>query len=159
MKYVLGFKPLAPLVREVKPLVKEVTLRGLSGKNNLLKCSQRLIIKPSPGRRCGGSLPKSNITSLDRTPVSSSCTSFSANQFWLFFHSATYVLFHAFRMIHLKGTEWASAQFDTIRLKIIKIGTRIIQRTRKIRVHLPTSFPWKEELQKIWISYCGPGYT
>ena len=38
MKYVLGFKPLAPLVREVKPLVKEVTLRGLSGKNNLLMC-------------------------------------------------------------------------------------------------------------------------
>ena len=62
-------------------------------------------------------------------------------------------------MIHLKGKEWASAQFDTIRLKIIKIGARIIQRTRKIRVHLPTSFPWKEELQKIWISYCGPGYT
>ncbi|MEE8377488.1 MAG: transposase, partial [Candidatus Aminicenantaceae bacterium] len=87
----------------------------------------------------------------DRT----SCTSFSANQFRLFLHSAAYVLFHTFRTVHLKGTEWASAQFDTIRCKIIKIGARIIQRTRKIRIHLPTSFPWKGELEKIWLSCCG----
>jgi hypothetical protein len=91
----------------------------------------------------------------DRT----SCTSFSANQFRLFLHSAAYVIYHTFRALHLKGTEWASAQFDTIRLKIIKIGARIIQRTRKIRIHLPTSFPWKGELQKIWLSCCGTGHT
>jgi hypothetical protein len=69
------------------------------------------------------------------------------------------VLLHTFRALHLKATEWASAQFDTIRLKIIKIGARIIQRTRKIRIHLPTSFPWKGELQKIWLSCCGAGHT
>ena len=91
----------------------------------------------------------------DRT----SCTSFSANQFRLFLHSAAYVLLHTFRVLHLKGTEWASAQFDTIRLKIIKIGARIRQLSRKIRIHLPTSFPWKGELQKIWLSCCGAGHT
>jgi hypothetical protein len=91
----------------------------------------------------------------DRT----SCTSFSANQFRLFLHSAAYVLLHTFRTLHLKNTEWASAQFDTIRCKIIKIGARIIQRTRKIRIHLPTSFPWKGELQKICASCCRAGYT
>ena len=91
----------------------------------------------------------------DRT----SCTSFSANQFRLFLHSAAYVLLHTFLPLHLKGTPWASAQFDTIRLKIIKIGARIIQLSRKIKIHLPTSFPWKEELQKIWLSCCGAGET
>jgi hypothetical protein len=96
-----------------------------------------------------------NHLKSDRT----SCTSFFANQFRLFLHSAAYVLLHTFRTQHLKGTEWASAQFDTIRVKILKIGARIIQRTRKIRIHLPTSFPWKGELQKIWLSCCGAGYT
>jgi len=91
----------------------------------------------------------------DRT----SCTSFSANQFRLFLHSAAYVLLHTFRALHLKESQWASAQFDTIRLKIIKIGARIRQLSRKIKIHLPTSFPWKGELQKIWLSCCGAGHT
>ena len=197
MKYVLGFKPLAPLVRQVKPFVEEVALRSEREKQpvkmftetdykakswpkarrviakveyNFLGPNTRFIITNLKhwNRRfiyqtiyCGrGAMElmikehKNHLLS-DRT----SCTSFSANQFRLFLHSAAYVLFHTFRTIHLKGTEWASAQFDTIRLKIIKIGARIIQRTRKIRIHLPTSFPWKGELEKIWLSCCRAGHT
>ena len=197
MKYVLGFKPLAPLVRQVKPLVEEVALRSEREKQsvkmftetdykakswpkarrviakieyNFLGPNTRFIITNLEhwNRRfiyqtvyCGrGAMElmikehKNHLLS-DRT----SCTSFSANQFRLFLHSAAYVLLYTFRTIHLKGTEWASAQFDTIRCKIIKIGARIIQRTRKIRIHLPTSFPWKGELEKIWISCCGAGQT
>jgi len=197
MKYVLGFKPLAPLVRQVKPFVEEVALRSEREKQpvkmftetdykakswpkrrrviakveyNFLGPNTRFIITNLEhwNRRfiyqtvyCGrGAMElmikehKNHLLS-DRT----SCTSFSANQFRLFLHSAAYVLFHTFRTIHLKGTEWASAQFDTIRCKIIKIGARIIQRTRKIRIHLPTSFPWKGELEKIWLSCCGSGHT
>lgn len=197
MKYVLGFKPLAPLVREVKPLVEEVALRSEREKQpvkmftetdykakswpkrrrviakveyNFLGPNTRFIITNLEhwNRRfiyqtiyCGrGAMElmikehKNHLLS-DRT----SCTSFSANQFRLFLHSAAYVLFHTFRTVHLKGTEWASAQFDTIRCKIIKIGARIIQRTRKIRIHLPSSFPWKGELEKIWLSCCGAGHT
>ena len=193
MKYVLGFKPLAPLVRHVKPLAKEVALRSEREKQpvkmftetdykakswpktrriiakieyNFLGPNTRFIITNLEhwNRRfiyqtvyCGrGAMElmikehKNHLLS-DRT----SCTNFSANQFRLFLHSAAYVLFHTFRTLHLKGTEWASAQFDTIRCKIIKIGARIIQRTRKIRIHLPTSFPWKGELEKIWFSCCG----
>ena len=91
----------------------------------------------------------------DRT----SCTSFEANQFRLFLHSAAYVLMHSFRELHLRGTEFARAQFNTIRLKLIKIGARVQQMSTKIKVHLPSSFPLKEELQKIWLSCCGAGYT
>ena len=197
MKYVLGFKPLSPLVREIKPFIEEVSQRFKQERHpvkmftetlykakswpkarrviakveyNALGSNTRFIITNLEhwNRRfiyqtgyCGrGAMElmikehKNHLLS-DRT----SCTSFSANQFRLFLHSAAYVLLHTFRTLHLKGTPWASAQFDTIRLKIIKIGARIIQRTRKIKIHLPTSFPWKEELQKIWLSCCGAGHT
>ena len=197
LKYVLGFKPLSPLVRQVKPLVEEVALRFKREKHpvkmftetdykakswpkmrrviakveynslgpntrfiitNLKHWNRRFIYQTAySGRGAMELMIKEHKNHLlsDRT----SCTSFSANQFRLFLHSAAYVLFHTFRTIHLKGTEWASAQFDTIRCKIIKIGARIIQRTRKIRIHLPSSFPWKGELQKIWLSCCGAGHT
>ena len=197
MKYVLGFKPLSPLVRQVKPFLKEASLRfdleghpvkiftetlykakswpktrrviakveyNALGSNtrfivtNLEHWNRRFIYQTGySGRGAMELMIKEHKNHLlsDRT----SCTSFTANQFRLFLHSAAYVLFHTFRTLHLKGTQWASAQFDTIRLKIIKIGARIIQRTRKIRIHLPTSFPWKGELQKIWLSCCGAGHT
>jgi hypothetical protein len=86
----------------------------------------------------------------DRT----SCTSFEANQFRLFLHSMAYVLMHTFRQLYLKGTQYARAQFDTIRLKVIKIGARVRQLSTKVKIHLPSSFPLKEELWKIWRSCC-----
>jgi len=91
----------------------------------------------------------------DRT----SCSSFEANQFRLFLHSIAYVLMHTYRELYLRGTEFAKAQFDTIRLKLIKIGARVRQMSTRIKVHLPSSFPLKEELQKIWLTCCGAGYT
>jgi hypothetical protein len=187
IKYVLGFKPLSPLVRQVTSFIEEVSQRfnqerhpvkmftetlykakswpkdrrviakveyNSLGSNtrfvitNLEHWNRRFIYQTVySGRGAMELMIKEHKNHLlsDRT----SCTTFSANQFRLFLHSAAYVLLHIFRTLHLKGTEWASAQFDTIRLKIIKIGARIIQLSRKIRIHLPTSFPWKEELRKI----------
>lgn len=91
----------------------------------------------------------------DRT----SCCEFEANQFRLFLHSLAYVLMHTFRDVYLRGTEFARAQFDTIRLKLIKIGARVRQMSTRIRVHLPSSFPLKEELRKIWLCCYGSGHT
>jgi hypothetical protein len=84
----------------------------------------------------------------DRT----SCSSFLANQFRLFIHSMAYVLLHAFRERCLQGTQFAKAQFDTIRLKILKLGARVIQLSRKIKIHLPSSCPYQEDLFRIWQS-------
>jgi len=81
-----------------------------------------------------------------------SCSSFMANQFRLFLHSIAYVLLHAFREMHLKNTQFAKAQFDTIRLKILKLGARVRQLSTKIRVHLPSSCPYQEDLFRIWQS-------
>ena len=75
----------------------------------------------------------------DRT----SCHRFEANQFRLFLHSAAYVLMHAFRSTALKGTELVRAQFDTIRLRVLKIGARVQILKSKIIFHLPLSYPLK----------------
>jgi hypothetical protein len=88
----------------------------------------------------------------DRT----SCTSFQANQFRLFLHSMAYVLLHAFREKYLAGTEFAKAQFDTIRLKLLKIGARIIPLATKIKIHLSTGCPIKSIFYQIYLSLCSP---
>lgn len=73
----------------------------------------------------------------DRT----SCTRKEANQFRLFLHSAAYVLLHAVRDQLLRGSELARAQFDTIRLRLLKIGARVDIGKTFIRFHLPASYP------------------
>jgi hypothetical protein len=73
----------------------------------------------------------------DRT----SCHRKEANQFRLFIHSAAYVLMHAFRSYLLRDSEFATAQFDTIRLRLLKIGTRIDVGKTFIRFHFPASYP------------------
>ena len=58
-----------------------------------------------------------------------------ANQFRLFLHSIAYVLLYALREICLQNTQFARAQFDTIRLKILKIGARVVRMSTKIMIH------------------------
>jgi hypothetical protein len=83
-----------------------------------------------------------NVLRSDKT----SCHRFEANQFRLLLHSAAYVLLQTLQEIGLKGTEYAKAQFDTIRLRFMKIGARVIESSRQIRFCLPTSYPLKEIL-------------
>ena len=78
----------------------------------------------------------------DRT----SCHRFEANQFRLFLHSAAYVLFHALKTNILKNTQWANATIETIRLRFLKIGASIQELKTRIKVELPSSYPFKQQL-------------
>jgi hypothetical protein len=80
----------------------------------------------------------------DRT----SCHRKEANQFRLFIHSAAYVLMHALRENLLRSSELARAQFDTIRLRLLKIGTRIEVGKTFIRFHFPASYPMQPILAR-----------
>jgi hypothetical protein len=93
-----------------------------------------------------------NHLASDRT----SCSSFQANQFRLFMHSMAYILMHHFRSQYLKGTQFAKAQFDTIRTKIIKIGARVHHLVTKIKIQLPNCYPYKEDFFRIWKSVGAP---
>ena len=88
-----------------------------------------------------------------------SCHSYTANHFRLLLHSMAYVLLHTFRSKHLPETFLANAQFDTIRMKLFKVGGRVRELMTKVKIHLPSSYPLKNEFFKIWRSCCEPGYT
>jgi hypothetical protein len=72
-----------------------------------------------------------------------SCHNFKANQFRLLLHTYAYCLMWLLRQ-NLKDTELATATFDTIRLKLLKIGARIKQSCRKVWIHYASSYPSKE---------------
>jgi hypothetical protein len=81
----------------------------------------------------------------DRT----SCHDFLANQFRVLLSAAAYVLVETLRRVGLGGTELACAQVGTIRLKLLKIGGRVVRSVRRVVVHLAGSFPLRELLRTL----------
>jgi Transposase DDE domain group 1 len=71
----------------------------------------------------------------DRT----SCPKATANQFRLFLHAGAYWLLWSLRALMPKASSWRVAQFDTLRLRLIKTAARIVEMKTKIKVHLPSS--------------------
>jgi hypothetical protein len=78
----------------------------------------------------------------DRT----SCTKASANQLRLFLHAGAYWIMWGLRVSMPKKSMWRVAQFDTLRLRLIKIAARVVEMKTMIRVHLPTSCPGQQIL-------------
>jgi hypothetical protein len=66
------------------------------------------------------------------------------NQLRLYFSALAYTLVEALRRLGLKGTEWAQAQVDTIRLKLFKIGTIVRISVRRILLQMSSTYPWKD---------------
>jgi len=66
------------------------------------------------------------------------------NQLRLYFSALAYSLVEALRRLALKGTEWAQAQVDTIRLKLLKIGAVVKISVRRVVLQLSSSYPWKD---------------
>jgi hypothetical protein len=56
-------------------------------------------------------------------------------------HVRTGSLMHGLRVAIPQASPLASAEFATIRERLIKIGARVSQHIARIRVHLPTSCP------------------
>jgi hypothetical protein len=66
-----------------------------------------------------------------------------ANQLRLYFSSLAYVLLHALRRLALAGTEWATAQVETIRLRLLKIAAEVRLMARRIWLRYSRAYPWK----------------
>jgi hypothetical protein len=79
----------------------------------------------------------------DRT----SCTKATANQLRLFLHAGAYWLMWGLRVSMPKRSMWRVAQFDTLRLRLIKIAARVVEMKTMIRVHLPASCPGQNILR------------
>lgn len=77
-----------------------------------------------------------------------SCHRFLANQFRLLLHACALVLLQSVRKA-LSGTPLASAQTGRIRTVLLKVAARVEQTTRRVVVHLPTSYPWQSLFRKL----------
>jgi hypothetical protein len=66
------------------------------------------------------------------------------NQLRLYFSALAYTLMEALRRLGLKGTTWAEAQVDTIRLKLLKIGAIVRLSVRRVLLQLSSAYPWKD---------------
>ena len=82
-----------------------------------------------------------NAHKLHHATDRTSCTSATANQFRLLIHTAAYWLLHTLRVLAPKTSFWRDAQFDTIRLALIKVAARVTELKTRIKVALPSCYP------------------
>ena len=87
---------------------------------------------------------KTHLTA-DRT----SCSKATANQFRLFLHAGAYWLMWALRAAMPKRSAWRVAQFDSLRLRLIKIAVRVVELKTQIRLHLPSACPYQTILRTV----------
>ncbi len=66
-----------------------------------------------------------------------------ANQLRVYFSTLAYALMHALRRLGLAGTEWATAQVDTIRLRLLKIAAQVRVTARRIWIRYSRAYPWR----------------
>ena len=70
-----------------------------------------------------------------------SCHAFHANAFRLLLHALAYDLLHLFRLRVLAGTPLATATLGTVRLRLLKLGARVVRSVRRWWFHLATGWP------------------
>jgi len=76
-----------------------------------------------------------------------SCHRFLANAFRLLLHGAAYNLVNFFR--HQLPSPWRSAQIETLRAQLFKIGARVRQTARCIHIHLATGWPFQDLFRSV----------
>jgi hypothetical protein len=79
----------------------------------------------------------------DRT----SCSRATANQLRLFLHAGAYWLMWGLRTAMPKRSVWRTGQFDTLRLRLIKIAARVTELKTLIRIQWPTACPNQQVLR------------
>jgi len=73
----------------------------------------------------------------DRT----SCSKAAANQVRLFLHAGAYWLTWSLRTLLPRRSSWRTAQFDTLRLRLIKRAVRVVEMKTQVKLHLPSRAP------------------
>ena len=81
-----------------------------------------------------------------------SCHRFLANAFRLLLHGMAYNLVNLFRLLQLPPP-WQSIQIETLRARLFKIGARIRETARCIRVHLATGWPWQSLFREVSLAF------
>ena len=70
-----------------------------------------------------------------------SCHVLRSNQLRMLLAALGYVLVERLRALALQGTELATAQIDTLRIKLLKVAAVVTRNTRRIRLYLAPNWP------------------
>jgi hypothetical protein len=81
---------------------------------------------------------------LDLFAGRTSCHEFLPNQFRVLLSAAAYVLLDHLRRRGLAGTQLEQAQAGTIRLKLLKVGARVVHSARRVVLQLGSGYPLRE---------------
>ena len=92
-------------------------------------------------------------TKSDRT----SCHRWEANQFRLFLHTAAYWLLHQLRRTAPRRSPWRTATFETLRRAFLKIAVRIEELNTRIKIALPSAYPYRNALIAMAASIAAQG--
>ena len=122
-------------------------------------CDIRFIVTNLPGRAkvlyekvyCARGRMENMIkehklyTKSDRT----SCHRWEANQFRLFLHTGAYWLLHQLRQAAPRKSIWRRATFETLRRAFLKIAVRIEELKSRIKIALPSAYPYQPILNSL----------
>ncbi len=59
-------------------------------------------------------------------------------------HTAAYWLMHTLRGLAPKRSFWRAAQFDTLRVGLLKVAARVTEFATRIKIALPSAFPYQQ---------------
>ena len=79
-----------------------------------------------------------------------SCHRFLANAFRLLLHGFAYNLVNLFRL--QLPQPWRSAQIETLRAQLFKIGARVRQTARCVRFHLASGWPFQNLFREVTLA-------
>jgi hypothetical protein len=86
-----------------------------------------------------------------------SCSTFAANFFRLLEHALAYGLLHALRTaVAPLAPRLGRAQFDTLRLQLLKVAALVAHSTRRLLVRLPQAFPLAQVFRHLATTLTGP---
>jgi hypothetical protein len=71
-------------------------------------------------------------------------------------HTAAYWLLHTLRGLAPKRSFWREAQFDTIRLALIKVAGRVTEMATRVKLALPSSYPYRRSLTLLAVRAAKP---
>lgn len=97
---------------------------------------------------------KSHLAS-DRTSCSRAC----ANQMRLMLHGCAYWLWWTLRAACPKRSPWRRAQFDTLRLHLVKLAATIVEKKTRIVMTLPASCPRQSLIRLLFDALAPPNPT
>jgi len=91
---------------------------------------------------------------LDMFGGRTSCQRFLANQCRVLMHASACFLTSVLQEA-AKTTAWAKSQMGTIRLRLLKVGARIIESVRRVWVHMSSSYPDRRAWQTVYTVLTG----